>query len=800
MRFKSSILLVVLVAMYTKLSAQNKLSGHIQDDNNQENIQGVFIEIPNLKLSSTTDKKGNFQFSNLKSGNYLIEISCAGYHSQVKSIYINKDTSIKLVLSVRKNELNEVIVTGVSSATALKNSPLIVSTIDKNALNQNSSSNLIDGLKNIPGVNQITTGAAISKPIIRGLGYNRVISLYNGIRQEGQQWGDEHGIEIDEFAVDRIEIIKGPGSLMYGSDGIAGVLNFLAPKAAPIGEVHTQLSNNYQSNNHMLAQSISNEGNIKGWQWQGRLSQKMAGNYQNAYDGIVHNSGFKEWDGNFMLGINRNWGFSRISYSTYNNTLNMVEGERNSLGQFIYTNAQGQLQVANPQDERGFALGFPHQVVNHNRLCAQNYFIFKKGTLNVDLGVQNNKRKELGDPMHPDDIALYFDLNTFNYNIRYNLNKIKGWETAWGIGGMQQTNNNKGLEFLIPDYHLLDAGVFVCTQKNFKKISFAAGIRYDNRAINSSALYVDTAGKRSNTNDPNAVLKFAANKHDFSGISGSIGLSYQANKKTTLKGNISRGFRAPNIAELSSNGRHEGSFRYEIGNHNLQSEISHQIDIAYLFNSEHVTIECSPFVNFIQNYIYAEKLKTINGTDSFPDPTEPIPGFKFTSSNATLIGGEFYIDLHPHPLDWLHFANSFAYVQARQSHQPDSLQYLPFIPAPKYRGEIKAQIKQLGKRFSNLYIKCAVDHYFEQDKILSAYNTETRTPSYTLLSAGMGMNIQAYHRKDFFSLFINADNLMDIAYQNNLSRLKYAPINPVTNRMGVYNMGRNISIKLLMNF
>lgn len=800
MRFKSSILFVVLFTMCTKLYGQHKLSGHIEDNDKHENIKGVLIEIPNLKMSSTTDKYGHFQFPNLKSGHYLIEISCAGYHSQVKSIFINKDSSIKVVLEVCKNELNEVIVTGVSSATALRNSPLIVTTIDKNTLNQNSSSNLIDGLKNIPGVNQITTGAAISKPIIRGLGYNRVISLNNGIRQEGQQWGDEHGIEIDEYAVDRIEIIKGPGSLMYGSDGIAGVLNFLAPKAPPIGEVHSQLTNNYQSNNHLLVQSISNEGNLKGIQWQARITHKMAGNYQNAYDGQVYNSGFKEWDGNLMLGINRNWGYSHISFSTYNNTLNLVEGERDSLGQFVYTDAQGKVQTATAQDERGYKIGFPHQAIQHNRLSARNYFILKKGTLNVDLGFQNNKRKEFGDPTLPNDIDLYFDLNTINYNLRFNLNKVKGWETAFGIGGMQQSNTNKGLAFLIPDYQLLDAGAFVCTQKTFKKISFAAGLRFDNRMLKSNTLYVDSTGKSSSANDPNASLKFTALNQNFNGISGSVGLSYQANEQTTIKANISRGFRAPNMAELSSNGRHEGSFRYEIGKPNLKPEISHQIDIAYFYNSEHVTIECSPFVNFIQNYIYAEKLKTANGNDSFPDPKDPTPGYQFSSGNATLLGGEVYVDVHPHPLDWLHLGNSFAYVQATQSHQPDSLRYLPFIPAPKYRGEIKAQMKQLGKHISNLYIKCALDHYFKQDKVLSAYQTETSTPAYTLLSAGLGMNIQAYHSKDFFSLFISAENLTDIAYQNNLSRLKYAPINLATNRMGVYNMGRNISIKLLLNF
>jgi iron complex outermembrane receptor protein len=106
-------------------------------------------------------------------------------------------------------EIAEVVVTAVSRASELKKIPVVIKSIDQSQINQNSSTNIIDGLKNIPGINQITTGAAISKPVIRGLGYNRVITLVNGIRQEGQQWGDEHGIEIDDYSVGKVEIVKG---------------------------------------------------------------------------------------------------------------------------------------------------------------------------------------------------------------------------------------------------------------------------------------------------------------------------------------------------------------------------------------------------------------------------------------------------------------------------------------------------------------------------------------------------------------------------------------------------------------
>jgi iron complex outermembrane receptor protein len=202
----------------------------------------------------------------------------------------------------------------------------------------------------------------------------------------------------------------------------------------------------------------------------------------------------------------------------------------------------------------------------------------------------------------------------------------------------------------------------------------------------------------------------------------------------------------------------------------------------------------------IDHYIYTQKLTDSQGDEIIFDPTDPAPAFGFVQDKATLLGGEIYLDIHPHPLDWLHIANSFAFVQATQSNATDSTKFLPFIPAPKYRGELKAEFKNMGKVFTNTYIKFGIDHFFSQNNVFSAYNTETPTPAYTLLSAGFGGNIKIDDKKDFMSVFVSVENLTDIAYQNHLNRLKYAPQNSRTGRNGIFNQGRNISIKLLIPF
>ena len=771
------------------LMAQYKLSGTIKDSDNKEPLKNASIYFTDLKKNTTTDQNGSYFFENLKEGKYFVEISHSNYSTFLATIDVKNDTIANFELQKSAKEIAEVVVTAVSRASELKKIPVVIKSIDQSQINQNSSTNIIDGLKNIPGINQITTGAAISKPVIRGLGYNRVITLVNGIRQEGQQWGDEHGIEIDDYSVGKVEIVKGPGSLMYGSDGIAGVLNFISQKAPSDGKIENQLNTNYQSNNNLIANSFSNRGNKNGFVWEGRITNKMAGNYENKYDGKVYNSGFKENDGNLMLGINKNWGHSYFNFSTYNNTLNIVEGERDADGKFTYINGNGEEITATDADYKGYKTGFPHQKINHLRFTSNNYFLLKSGTINADFAFQNNKRREFGDATNPNDTELYFDLNTFNYNVRYNLKESKNWETSFGIGGMQQSNTNKGLEALIPDYNFFDVGAFLYTQKKFNEnLTLAGGLRFDNRNVDSKEMLEDSD------------VKFSKFNKNYNGISGSLGLSYQMNPQSTLKVNLSRGFRAPNIAELASNGVHEGTFKYEIGDINLKSEISHQIDVAYFLNSDHITFEFTPFINFISNYIYTEKLQDANGNDVIIDPSNPVPAFKFTQGNAQLFGGEIFVDIHPHPFDWLHLENSFSYVRATQNNRPDNEKFLPFIPAPKYRGEIKTQFKEVNNTFSEFYAKFSVDHYFKQNNIFSAFDTETSTPAYTLLSVGVGTNIKAFGKKDFFNLFISGENLANVAYQNHLSRLKYAPENLATGRVGVFNMGRNISTKLVINF
>ncbi len=281
-------------------------------------------------------------------------------------------------------------------------------------------------------------------------------------------------------------------------------------------------------------------------------------------------------------------------------------------------------------------------------------------------------------------------------------------------------------------------------------------------------------------------------------MSASLGAAHDINSTLTAKLNISRGFRTPNIAELGANGVHEGTIKYEYGNTDLKSETSLQVDGGIDINTEHVSLTATIFYNNIQNYIFSRKLSSVTGDDSIPslDNNERLSAFRYFQTTAGLYGAEFMFDLHPHPLDWFHYKNVVSYVRGASGYKTDSTKSLPTIPAARWLSELQVEFKNAGKSLKNFYVRLEMDANFAQKNIFSAYQTETSTRGYTLFNAGFGGNVTNNKKETLFSLYFSGNNLTNVAYQNHLSRLKYAPENLVSGRMGVYNIGRNASVKL----
>ncbi len=781
--------IIVQSCMASDEPANSVISGKITEAKNGKPLAGAVIYLHEAKTGTVTDANGFYKTPVVPAGKYLVEISFQGYASILETMDVTNNPVKNFVLKETFVENEAVTVTGVASASKVKQSVQPISIVKRADLLHTSSMNVIDALsKLVPGVSSLSTGPAISKPVIRGLGYNRVVTVHDGVRQEGQQWGDEHGIEIDEYSIQKIEVLKGPASLFYGSDAMAGVVHLITNVPVEEGTVKANLLGTFVDNNGLFGGSGNIAGHLKnGFNWNIYGTSKSAADYSNKYDGKVFNSRFFEKNVGGYIGINKTWGYTHLLISSFNQKLGVVEGARDSLtGKFLVYSGTPDEHVAAAHELNARTLFNPYQHITHFKIASDNNFSLGKDRLAVNIGYQRNQRRELGDHDQPYTPELHFDLQTINYNIQYNLAEKAGWKTSLGATGMYQQNRNLADKVLIPEYNQFDAGIFLYSKKTFhNNLTVSGGLRADRRQVTGKQ-YMQ-----------GGMVKFSAFDKSFGNISGSAGVSYDASEVITFKFNLARGFRAPSVSELSSNGAHEGTNRYEYGDNNLKTETSFQADAGMEVNTQHVSLILNAFYNNIQNYIFYSKLEAIRGGDSLVNVGGTnITAFKFRQSSATLVGFEVKLDLHPHPLDWLHFENSFSYVAGHFNENFEGSNKLPFIPAPKLESELRADFKKAGRDLRNLYFKIEADMVGTQNRVFTAYNTETATDGYTLFNIGTGTDVMDRKGKTFFGINLSLNNITDVSYQSNLSRLKYTDINYVTGRMGVFNMGRNLSLKV----
>ena len=743
------LMLVCIGVMAEPLKGGGSLSGKVTDKRSGEALVGVAIFFPGLQTGTVTDVDGKYSIDNLPRRSVEVQVSYIGHKTIVTTIDVDSISRKDFALEESDAQINEVVVTGLTGKSLAKDSPTPISVVSSAMLRSTASSNIIDALSLQPGVSQITTGGGISKPVIRGLGFNRVVVVNDGIRQEGNQWGAEHGVEIDPQSISSAEILKGPASLMYGSDAMAGVIIFHDEVLPPLGKVQANVSSEYQSNNGLFDYSVNLKGNNNVIVWSGRWSDKMAHAYKNKYDQYVLGSQFRERAAEGLVGVNCKWGYSHLTLSYYHLTPGIVEGDRG------YSHSYGK--------------SLPFQQVHHYKAVSDNTFFIGNGTLKAIVAYQQNRRQEFEES--PSTPGLDFMLHTVNYDVRYKLPIADQLKIAVGGGGMWQRSLNKGDEYLIPAYQLFDIGGFGTITYNTGKFTLSGGMRVDNRHLHSFAL-------------DDLFEKFSRN---FTGVTGSVGAVYAVNDKMNVRLNVARGFRAPNLSELASNGVHEGTVEYEIGNTGLHPEYSWQADLGWDFTSPVVSAQLSLFANFIDNYIFTQKLEGVK--------TEGYDTYKYTQGDARLLGGEASVDIHP--IERLHFANTFSYVNSVQLHQPHDAKYLPFTPAPRWTSDLRYDIVRDGKTVDNTYVSLQMECNLRQNHYYAVNGTETATPSYSLFNVSAGTDFRVHGHK-VASLLLSCNNLFDKAYQSHLSRLKYLDVNPLNGRRGIYNMGRNFTVKLLV--
>ncbi len=717
--------------------SQNKISGKIMNSQN-EALTGVEVYIEELQKGTSTNDNGYYELPNLPNNAIKITVAYIGYKTQVKTISLSaKETTINFTLEEAVFKMDEVIVSTAFNKLQSQNVMKVEHESIK-SMQRKGTSTLIEGLTTIPGVSQVSTGTSIGKPVIRGLSGNRVLVYSQGIRVENQQFGNEHGLGLNDSGIESVEVIKGPASLLYGSDALGGVLYFNPEKFAEANTFVANFGQKLFSNTLGSSSSLGLKTSSDNWKFLVRGSYNTHSDYQIPNKKRVTNTRYNETD--FKMGIG--YSNSKIS-SVFRYNYNKLD-----LGIFGESITE---QTTNKETI------YPKQGVFNHLMSFNHILFFENSKLDVDFGYIANDRSEFEDS----NIAvLHMKLNTFNYDSKYHLPKIGKLEAIIGIQGMHQNNKNYAEEYLIPDAVTNDFGFFVTTNYEWKNNVIQTGLRFDNRITTT-----DAHGLSGEEDSFDAIDK---SYHSFN---ASLGYKTSLNDHLILRLNAASGFRAPNLAELTSNGVHEGTNRYEIGNSDLKTEQNIQTDLNLEYNTSHFEFFVNGFYNHVNNFIYTSPTgESLANNDVF----------KYIQNNAKLYGGEIGVHFHPHPIDWLHLESSFETVTGEKQNGD----YLPLIPANNWNNTLRSEF-DIKNWLSDGFASLNVSSTFKQNNV-SGF--ETASEGYSLVNIGFGGTVK--FGKTFFDITLNGNNLFNESYIAHLSRLKAD---------GIQNIGRNIIMGVKFN-
>ncbi|WP_104733841.1 TonB-dependent receptor [Hanstruepera ponticola] len=740
-----NILFLCVLSLASFGYGQSTIQGIVTDAETGNNLSYVNIYLPHLEKGTTTNASGEFELQNIPPGSHTLVCSFIGYETKSINLKLPLTENLSISLIPSAIEMEAVIISTpfhkLQSDNVMKVERKTVS-----ELRASGSVTLADGITNIAGVESVSTGLSINKPVIRGLSSNRVLVYTQGVRLENQQFGSEHGLGLSDAGVESVEVIKGPASLLYGSDALGGVLYINPERFANANEQSGDINLNYFSNTEGYNTSLGYKSSGENFKFLFRGSLAAHSDYETS-DYRVTNTRFKEQDFKAGMGYQSTKFKTEFRYNVNHSKLGIPE----EIGM--------QTTDKNPL--------LPYQDITNHVFSSKSKLFFNNSKLEINLGYIYNARQEFEDEHHheehhddeedheedhdehvAEEPALNMKLKTANYDIKYHLPKTGRFETIVGVQGMHQTNTNYGEEELIPNATTNDLGVFAMSHIHFENFDLQLGARYDNRWLNIEN----------------------SESLTYNSFNGALGFKTNLFEKITFRLNVASGFRAPNLAELTSDGIHHGTNRYEIGNSNLTYEQNLQTDLALEYKSEHVELFANGFYNLVNDYIYLE-----------PDGTliDGEPVFNYVQNDAYLYGGEIGFHFHPHPLDWLHFESSFESVTGKLN----SGSYLPLIPANSINNTIRVEFDTKSMKSGYAFVK--LQSTFSQNNVS---NFETPTSSYNLLSAGIGSTIQLF-KKDLF-ISITGTNLTDKNYISHLSRLKPD---------GIFNMGRNFSVGLTYN-
>ncbi len=713
---KTLISIILFIIVIIPVYAQNEISGTTYDSKDNKALIGTTIYIPEIHKGTLSRKNGEYSLKGLPNGKFKIQFSFLGYETITKTVqFVGEPIKLDIKLNPRNIYSEEVVVSANSFSTQHDNA-IKIDLVNADAIQTSGALSLPEEISHIPGVDMISKGNGVVKPVVRGLSNSNILLLNNGIKMENYQFSENHPFMVNDFGVDKIEVIKGPASLLYGSDAIGGVINVIEEKPAAVNSIVGDYNIRYLSNTNGISTNLGVKGSNEDFYWGIRGGIQSNEDYYDGSDIFVPNSRFSTQGLKLNTGLNKSYGSFKLFYNYNAMKLGMTTKEA--------------LALVNNRSRKN---DFWYQNLADNLVGLKNTLFIDDFKIGANLSYQFNKRQLITD----NQTAVNMDLGALSYELKLWLPSNDDSQFILGLqGNNQNSKNHDAVGHILPDYQTNNLSAYGLAQYHFfEKLNTQAGFRYEH-----SNIFVPQQD----------IYNMNEIKRNYNNISFSLGATMQATKYFLFRANFASAFRTPNIAELTQDGQHGN--RYEIGNKELTSQKSYESDLSLHFHSDYLAFSLAGFYNKINNYIY------LSPTDSTTN--KGIDIFRYKQNNANIYGLETSLSINL--FDNVNFNTNYSWLIAKQ----ENGEYLPLIPQNKLKFEfVKKQDKILFMQ--KFYVKVGMMIAFEQNH---PSMFESKTDSYNLLNAGFGFQVN--WSKQIIMFDIIANNLLDTEYIDHLSTLR----------------------------
>ncbi|MCD8739295.1 TonB-dependent receptor [Mucilaginibacter roseus] len=752
----------------TALAQQSTIHGTVVDAN-EKPLTHVLVMVADNNLHLYSDSLGHFHFNVAGGATYKMSFSRLGFKPLERVLTVKSaEEHVHVQMKIANNQLSEVQVKDRFADERKQTESMNVEVVSADFIQRNLGGSLMGTLSRLPGIKTIGIGSGQSKPLIRGLGFNRVVVTDKGIKHEGQQWGADHGLELDQFAAGEVELIKGAASFVYGSDAIGGVIDVkpaLPPAANATGGFVDLIG---KSNNNLLGTSVNVFSRKSNWFFDSRFTYQNYGDYRVPTDTVqvynypvTLNNNFLRNTAGRETGLHLNTGYiSKNSRSVF-----YISNVYANSGFFANAHGLEPRRVNTEQyDQSNRDIMLPSQQVNHFKVINRSQLAIGKHLLQADLGYQHNFRQEFSQYVNhgymppdypasmtiPVDLEREFNKKVYSLNLRDKLT-LNNHEVTIGFNGEHQDNGISGWGFLVPAFNQTTAGIFAYDKfKLSDKVLLHAALRYDHGKLNTFR-YTDwfpTEGEN--------LVRADNLKRNFNSLVWSLGVNYTPNNPFSLKANVGKSFRMPIAKELSANGVNYHYFSYERGNPNLNPEQSYQADLTLAWSTARWNVQLSPFYNYFPNYIYLNPTADLDYLYGAGNQV-----FNYQESRVSRYGGELQVRYNIASALSVEVLGEYLYAEQLSG---DKAGYtLPFSPPPSALFNLTYQPAKAGILISP-YLSVDYRITAKQNNIVPP---ERETPGYHVWNIQAGAKLRAGSRLLNFSLQVQ--NVLNTRYLNHTS-------------------------------